>query len=294
MFAPGSLSERIAVWLLIFLPVASAAGILLWRVTWKNARRRYPLQDCILRPTGESTRQKLEAESERFANTVLYMTLLPALLYATALAGGFSPWLPSVVSCVGALVGSAALWRCHDRLSSYGLGYAGERAVADHLQPLERAGYRVFHDVPYAGFNIDHVVVGPSGLFAIETKTRRMASGAPETRRRTVEFDGHLIHYPGSSDRYGLDQALRNRDALRSLVNEKLGVELPVSGILALPGWFVVEKGIAEVRVMSPQILAPHITTAKPPPALTRELLARVIVLMENLCAMNLEPPKAD
>ncbi|OIQ85621.1 nuclease-related domain protein [mine drainage metagenome] len=292
MPAPGPLSQRFVIWLLIFLPVASAAGILLWRITWKNARRRYPLQDCILRPPGESTRQRLESESERFANIVLYMTLLPALLYATALAGGFGPWIPSVVSCVGAVVGSIALWRCHDRLSSFGLGYAGERAVADHLQPLERAGYRVFHDVPVASFNIDHVVVGPTGLFAIETKTRRTPAGSPETRRRTVEFDGQLIHYPGSSDRYGIDQAIRNRDALRALLHERLAAELPVSGILALPGWFVVEKGLAEVRVMSPQMIPALITTASP--ALPREFLPRVVTLLSDLCSMSLEPPKAD
>jgi len=31
-------------------------------------------------------------------------------------------------------------------------------------------GYHVYHDFPAERFNIDHVVVGPAGAFAIETK----------------------------------------------------------------------------------------------------------------------------
>jgi hypothetical protein len=288
----AALSERLLISGLIFLPVVSAAGILFWRVTWRNARGRYPIQDSILRPAGESTRQKLEGESERFANTVLYMTLLPALLYALALAVGIGPWVPSLVSCLGAVAGSVLLWRIHDRLSSYGLGYAGERVVADHLRPLERHGYRVFHDVPFAGFNIDHVVVGPTGVFAIETKTRRTPHGSASERRRTAEFDGRLIHYPGASDAYGLDQALRNRDTLAVWIHQQTGATVDVVGILALPGWFVVERALATVRVMSPQMIPALITTAVP--TLLPDTLSRLTKALESLCSMSLEPPKAD
>ena len=54
----------------------------------------------------------------------------------------------------------------------------GERVVAEHLNQLIAEGYTVFHDVPCGFkkgkkmlFNIDHLLVGKKGIFAVETKT---------------------------------------------------------------------------------------------------------------------------
>ena len=50
-------------------------------------------------------------------------------------------------------------------------GMRGERKVADALKRLDDS-YYVFHDVvigPHSS-NIDHIVVGPNGIFVIETK----------------------------------------------------------------------------------------------------------------------------
>jgi hypothetical protein len=50
-------------------------------------------------------------------------------------------------------------------------GSDGERRTARALRPLEREGWRVWHDITReAGTNFDHVVVGPSGVFLLDTK----------------------------------------------------------------------------------------------------------------------------
>jgi Nuclease-related domain len=48
----------------------------------------------------------------------------------------------------------------------------GRVAVAD---PMERRGYQVFHDlaVPGSPANVDHLVVGPSGVYVIDSKRYR-------------------------------------------------------------------------------------------------------------------------
>jgi hypothetical protein len=54
----------------------------------------------------------------------------------------------------------------------YERGAAGERRTADRLATLP-AGWVVLHDVRWPGrrfANIDHVVVGPSGIFVIDSK----------------------------------------------------------------------------------------------------------------------------
>jgi hypothetical protein len=54
-------------------------------------------------------------------------------------------------------------------------GAEGERHVARLLEPLVQQGWGVSHDlrVPGSKANIDHVVIGPPGIFAIDTKHYR-------------------------------------------------------------------------------------------------------------------------
>lgn len=55
--------------------------------------------------------------------------------------------------------------------ASYRAGVAGEQRTAGVLAGLERTGYRVLHSVPLTPRkDIDHLVIGPTGLWAINTK----------------------------------------------------------------------------------------------------------------------------
>jgi hypothetical protein len=52
----------------------------------------------------------------------------------------------------------------------FAVGYAGERKVARILSPLEAEGYRLLGPRRIGRGDIDQVVVGPAGVFAIEVK----------------------------------------------------------------------------------------------------------------------------
>ncbi|MBM3464456.1 MAG: hypothetical protein FJX76_20360 [Armatimonadetes bacterium] len=54
---------------------------------------------------------------------------------------------------------------------TWGAGARGEERVGRCLADLESRGWAVFHDVEVEGWNIDHVAVGPTGVFTIETKS---------------------------------------------------------------------------------------------------------------------------
>ena len=45
-----------------------------------------------------------------------------------------------------------------------------ERRVGQFLDRLEREGARVVHDLTFDGFNVDHLVIHPTGVHAVETK----------------------------------------------------------------------------------------------------------------------------
>ena len=49
-------------------------------------------------------------------------------------------------------------------------GALGEEATADLLAPLLAEGWEVRHDIPHALGNADHVLIGPRGVFLLETK----------------------------------------------------------------------------------------------------------------------------
>ena len=51
------------------------------------------------------------------------------------------------------------------------LALDGELAVGQFLELKRNQGAQVFHDIIGEGFNIDHVVIDPNGIFTIETKT---------------------------------------------------------------------------------------------------------------------------
>jgi hypothetical protein len=53
----------------------------------------------------------------------------------------------------------------HDR------GARGEEQVGGLLDELLRDGWRVIHDASFGNGNVDHIVIGPGGVFTVETKS---------------------------------------------------------------------------------------------------------------------------
>ena len=71
-----------------------------------------------------------------------------------------------------ALVGWPLRFRPSTQARTWQRGARGERQTARLLDRLSRHGYQVFHDLAMPGSpaNIDHLVVGPSGVFVIDSK----------------------------------------------------------------------------------------------------------------------------
>ena len=104
-----------------------------------------------------------------------------AVLFGIGVGGGVLGRLlaPRLGLMVAALAVAAAGWGLWFRPSpdavAWRRGAAGERRTARLLSPLERHGWAVLHDlaVPGSRANIDHLVIGPGGLFVIDSKHYR-------------------------------------------------------------------------------------------------------------------------
>jgi Nuclease-related domain len=113
--------------------------------------------------------------------------------------------VPRLGLIVVGLAVAAAGWGLRFRPSpdavAWRRGAAGERRTARLLGPLGRQGWAVLHDlaVPGSRANIDHLVIGPGGVFVIDSKQYR--------GRLRLDSSGRLWH-----GGYPLAPALRTVD----------------------------------------------------------------------------------
>ena len=119
--------------------------------------------------------------------------LLAAIFLCGVFVGAVLPRIAPTLAGVGFLAAAVFLvWAARDGLKgidSYFKGARGEETVAALLASLP-ADYHVFHDVACgAAGGIDHVVVGPKGLFVIETKCW---SGKVTLEGGAVFFNGRV------------------------------------------------------------------------------------------------------
>jgi hypothetical protein len=73
---------------------------------------------------------------------------------------------------VAGLVGWRLRFKPSEQARAWQRGAAGERQTARLLDRLGRDGYQVLHDLAMSASvaNVDHLVIGPSGLFVIDSK----------------------------------------------------------------------------------------------------------------------------
>ena len=206
-----------------------------------DSKSRSPLKEKPLRQAGQSL---LEERAQIWDDKVESWMLLAVFMVALAAWEWFSflsprkptPWL---VTSVAALAVAFAAWRMmrwRPRLKAIRLGIDGERVVGQYLDRMRDKGYRVFHDVVAEGFNIDHVLVGPAGVFTIETKTR----SKPIRGDARVVYDGTTLTVAGfEPDRDPIAQAKGQARWLSALITDTTERRVAVRPVVAFPGWYV-------------------------------------------------------
>ena len=126
-------------------------------------------------------------------------------------------------------------------------GWRGESSVKKLLRELEPLGYRIVNHLDIGHGDVDHVVVGPSGVFAIETKNHA----------------GHFARSGSSLTKNGypaddiLDQAIGEAATVR----KGTGVRW-VEAVVVVPTGSVegARLSFAKATVVDNDGLLPHIT----------------------------------
>jgi hypothetical protein len=135
-------------------------------------------------------------------------------------------------------------------------GLLAERVTGMQLNRLVAQSCLVMHDLPAEGFNIDHVVIAPRGVYAVETKSFRKPKHLAQGESHRVAYDGRALRFPDFIEKGAVAQAERQSQWLARLLREALQCDVPVIPALALPGWHIEPNEdvwrTSSVKVFSP------------------------------------------
>ena len=232
--------------LLVMLPLLAIGVAGRLRLRLRPERQRSPLTGRLHHQPGEQLRRRISELDERINDQLLMAALFPVLLFgawavmrvdwqAVRLGAGELVMLLAVV--IATVVFYLRIVRTAKQRRRAREGLAGEMAVAQALTPLLAEGCMVLHDIPGERGNIDHVVIGPTAVFAIETKSRRKPLKGRDSAR--VQYDGKRLLFPQHQEVDPLAQVKAVASWLRQQLAGATGENLPVLPVLMLPGWYV-------------------------------------------------------
>ena len=254
---------------LIFLaPLGATAIIVLALRNFHDSRINSPLDAQPLCEPGQALRSRLDrALSSLFLNAALGpIVVLAPLVYGMgrmlfATDHDWLEWGLYGFFCTAlVLLLCFLLMRNFQRIHRLKLGLACELAVGQELDKLirpEAHPYFVFHDVPSDTFTIDHVAITPHGIFVIETRARTHPLDANGQPQCTVAVENERLRFPGWSERSPLRKTRQAAVWLRQWLRRECGIDVPVRGVLVLPGWQVeLERPPQDIQVINGEGLA--------------------------------------
>lgn len=240
----------------------------------KRRKTKSPLKTKPLRLAGQSLSEELD---DVVYYKILFWMMLIILFGIMALLEWIRWWqqappnpiVVSILSAVGCGVAVWKIWRLFPYARNLNLGRQGEILVSQCLDQLKADGYRVFDDVVGDGFNVDHVLVGPGGIFAIETKTRRK----PEGDARVV-YDGKKLTVDGHTpDRDPIQQVINESRHIRDILKLEVS-DIDVKPVLIYPGWYTEQPHSSDVWVLNETAFPKWIK--KEPPTLSADKVSQI------------------
>lgn len=135
-----------------------------------------------------------------------------------------------------------------------------QTATAQSLALLMRQDYWVFHDVHVGDHRINHLLLGPRGVFCVDTKARRVPrrwgwTGPRPKARAQVAFDGHRLHFPDWNETETLEDVEFQADWIKGWLADAAGepeTAIPTYAAIALPGWRVAATHWKRLIVFNP------------------------------------------
>jgi hypothetical protein len=139
-------------------------------------------------------------------------------------------------------------------------------------------GLKVLHDIPFPNGNIDHILIGPKGIYTIETKARTKSNG-----NDTITYDGKRLRVAGfAPDRDPITQARKQAHWLHLQIKKHTDLKLFVRPAVVFPGWYInANASNPQVWVLNENGLASFLANEKD--VLSADAVDRIYSLILNV-----------
>ena len=279
------------------LPVVVLVGvihlaILLIESRKKSKKRQAQMGTETLRGPGQSLLIRLDNTNGVIHGCYTYLFAVPLAVIVAHLFVSYILDMPEslVRSLVSGGIALVYLFGCIGRLmmlrakrNAYLHAYDGEVAVAKELNRLMEEGYYVYHDFPADQFHIDHIVIGPTGVMAVETKTRSKSSARNRELEPVVTYDGRMLHFPKYSDYEVIEKAKHQAAWLSEWIASTVGEDIAARAMVVLPGWSVKRTSADGIPVVNPSQIETLFKHIKPRP-LTKGQMASIVSEIDRQC----------
>ena len=219
------------------------------------------LHISALRSPGESTRHRIDRTNGEIAAFSVAIGAVPLALYAALLSyvhflflnlGWMETGYFGILSTGFIFYGMNKIKRLKLRRRRLYIRYEGQMAVAQEVNRLIPEGHRVYHDFPTDRFHIDHIIVGPRGVFTVT------ATVVPKPAHHIEEhamLDGQRLVFGKKSDHRTLAYAAFQASWLAKWLLTATGEALAVQPILTIPGWRVKTLRKSTVLTVEPSAI---------------------------------------
>ncbi|MGD8519798.1 MAG: nuclease-related domain-containing protein [Desulfobacterales bacterium] len=279
---------------LITLGIAAIlfGGLVIFRRCYLLNKKSPLLEKDLFRSPGQTLMRRLDQINQEIGINLLYLLSVPLFIYAAYISQLY--FGHKETSAIG-IVFIAILCITFMAYFLYNLvtfvrekrmiraAHDSQVAVAQELNQLMRDGYYVYHNFPGDNFDIDHVIVGHTGIFAVETKTRAKPKIANRMQDATVTYDGRALYFPKGDDWKTIDLAKHQASWLSTWIQQSVGEPVAVRAVVVLPGWYVKRISADGIPVINPQQFSSLFTYIKPRP-LSEELITRIATQIEQKC----------
>jgi len=253
--------------IIIPLPIFLAVGVIYLFKAREDRLREAPLSNRLLRPAGYSLSQQLE---DKFFDLATALAVLPIGVFGVPIVVLVQAYFKGaevsetswyMAGTASFLIGCFSIKRLLSLLSQIKrlkLGYHCELEVSQHLdravRPEDR-NYQIYHDIPFEGFNIDHLAVTTRGVFVVETKGRSKPI-TESGKNWQVTLKDNALHFPKHKETAPIEQAKRNSLSVKQWLESSTGRSVPCAAILVLPGWYInYRQRMADLHVVNSKSL---------------------------------------
>jgi len=269
-------------------PVGLLVGYAIRRKLFQGASNRSPFKELPRRPAGEAWRRLEQALDGKVEFHLLGLVLAPLFTVVVWLAQSVHGLADNVAFLAVYVIASgyfgAKLLKLLEERAEVQFGHEGALYVGEELSRLTGLGFEVYHDVPLAGFTMDHVLVGARGVYSVATKTRRKPAIERGGQLTTVQCSGQWLKWPRrGGERHSVDRAIEHAKALAASLGDVCGESVRVTPILTLPGWQVDRAAPPEgLQVLNPREI--QAVCAAQPEHLSAAQVAAIREQLEQKC----------